>query len=47
MAEEVSLILRVARWGNSLCIVIPRPIAEMLQLKRGDYVRVRLRRVEE
>jgi antitoxin MazE len=33
--------MRVARWGNSLAIRIPAGLAEKLDLKEGDEVRLR------
>ena len=32
--------MKVARWGNSLAIRIPAPIAEIMDLKEGDEVNV-------
>lgn len=33
--------MKVARWGNSLAIRLPRPVVEALGLKEGDEVEVR------
>lgn len=32
--------MKVAKWGNSLAIRIPAPIAEIMDLKEGDEVHV-------
>jgi antitoxin component of MazEF toxin-antitoxin module len=32
----------VRRTGNSLAVVIPRPLVEQLKLREGDHVRVEL-----
>jgi len=34
--------MRVAKWGNSLAIRIPAEVAEVLELKEGDEVEVRV-----
>ena len=30
--------VKVARWGNSLAVRLPRPVIEALGLKEGDHV---------
>ena len=32
--------MRVARWGNSLAVRIPRPVIDALGLREGDEVRL-------
>ena len=32
--------MRVARWGNSLAIRLPRSVVEALRLKEGDAIEV-------
>lgn len=32
--------MKIARWGNSLAIRLPRPLVEALDLKEGDEVEV-------
>lgn len=32
--------MRVAKWGNSLAVRIPRPVIEALGLQEGDEVRL-------
>ena len=32
--------MKVAKWGNSLAIRLPRPVVEALDLKEGDEVEV-------
>ena len=34
--------MRVAKWGNSLAIRLPAAVVEVLQLKEGDEVEVRV-----
>jgi antitoxin MazE len=34
--------MQVAKWGNSLAIRIPAAIVEVLQLKEGDEVEIRV-----
>jgi antitoxin MazE len=34
--------MQVAKWGNSLAIRIPAAIVEILQLKEGDDVEIRV-----
>ena len=34
--------MRVAKWGNSLAIRIPAEVVEVLELKEGDEVEVRV-----
>jgi antitoxin MazE len=34
--------MQVAKWGNSLAIRIPAAIVEILQLKEGDEVQIRV-----
>jgi antitoxin MazE len=34
--------MRVAKWGNSLAIRLPAAVVEMLDLKEGDEVEVRV-----
>jgi antitoxin MazE len=34
--------MRVARWGNSLAIRLPAAVVEVLDLKEGDEVEVRV-----
>jgi antitoxin MazE len=34
--------MQVAKWGNSLAIRIPAAIVEILQLKEGDEVEIRV-----
>jgi antitoxin MazE len=34
--------MRVAKWGNSLAIRIPRSVVEALRLKEGDTIEVRI-----
>jgi antitoxin MazE len=34
--------MRVSKWGNSLAIRIPAEVAEVLELKEGDEVEVRV-----
>lgn len=33
-------IMRVAKWGNSLAIRLPRPVVQALGLKEGDSIEV-------
>lgn len=32
--------MKIARWGNSLAVRLPRPVVEALDLKEGDEVEV-------
>ena len=32
--------MKVAKWGNSLAVRLPRPIVEALELKEGDEVEI-------
>lgn len=32
--------MKVAKWGNSLAVRLPRPVVEALDLKEGDEVEV-------
>jgi antitoxin MazE len=32
--------MKVAKWGNSLAVRLPRPIVEALNLKEGDEVEI-------
>jgi antitoxin MazE len=32
--------MKVAKWGNSLAIRLPRPVVEALDLKEGDEVQI-------
>ena len=34
--------MRVAKWGNSLAIRLPAAVVEVLELKEGDEVEVRV-----
>jgi antitoxin MazE len=34
--------MRVSKWGNSLAIRLPAPVVEVLDLKEGDEVEVRV-----
>ena len=34
--------MRVAKWGNSLAVRIPAAIAELLELKEGDEIEIRV-----
>ena len=34
--------MRVARWGNSLAIRLPASIVELLELKEGDEIDIRV-----
>jgi antitoxin MazE len=34
--------MRVARWGNSLAVRIPQPVAEQARFGEGDEVEVRV-----
>lgn len=34
--------MRVAKWGNSLAIRLPAAVVELLELKEGDEVEVRV-----
>jgi antitoxin MazE len=33
--------MRVAKWGNSLAVRLPRPVVEALGLKEGDDIEIR------
>jgi antitoxin MazE len=32
--------MRVAKWGNSLAVRLPRPVVEALGLKEGDAIEI-------
>ena len=32
--------MKVAKWGNSLAVRLPRPVVEALNLKEGDEVQI-------
>lgn len=32
--------MKVAKWGNSLAVRLPRPVVEALDLKEGDEVQI-------
>jgi antitoxin MazE len=34
--------VRVAKWGNSLAVRLPRSLVEVLGLKEGDSIEIRL-----
>ena len=34
--------MKVAKWGNSLAIRIPQSVVEVLQLKQGDSVEIKV-----
>ena len=34
--------MRVAKWGNSLAIRLPAAIVELLELKEGDEIEIRV-----
>ncbi len=34
--------MQVAKWGNSLAIRLPATIVELLQLKEGDEIEIRI-----
>jgi antitoxin MazE len=34
--------MRVAKWGNSLAVLLPRAIVEALGLKDGDSIQIRV-----
>jgi antitoxin MazE len=34
--------MRVAKWGNSLAVRLPRSVAEALRLKEGDDIEIHL-----
>ena len=34
--------MRVAKWGNSLAIRLPAAVVELLQLKEGDEIEIRV-----
>ncbi|HEX2257078.1 MAG TPA: AbrB/MazE/SpoVT family DNA-binding domain-containing protein [Afifellaceae bacterium] len=34
--------MRVAKWGNSLAVRLPRPLVEALQLKEGDEIEIEI-----
>lgn len=34
--------MKVAKWGNSLAIRIPKPVVEALRLKEGDSVEINI-----
>lgn len=36
------LIMRIARWGNSLAVRLPAAVVEALELKEGDNVEIRV-----
>lgn len=35
--------VRVKRWGNSLCFVLPRNLREDLQIGEGDIIAIRVK----
>ena len=34
--------MQVSKWGNSLAVRIPAPVAQMLDLKEGDEIEIRV-----
>ena len=34
--------MRVAKWGNSLAVRLPAAIVELLELKKGDEIEIRV-----
>jgi antitoxin MazE len=40
MAYILEMFMRVAKWGNSLAIRLPRSVVEALGLKAGDTIEV-------
>ena len=34
--------MRVAKWGNSLAVRLPQSVVEVLRLKEGDSVEIRI-----
>jgi antitoxin MazE len=34
--------MRVAKWGNSLAVRLPRSVVEVLELKEGDSIEIQL-----
>jgi len=43
MSDEVVFTAKVHRFGGSLMVIIPSPIARLLKLKKGDIVKVIVR----
>ena len=43
----MKLIKQITTQGNSLSVVIDKPIAERLKLKKGDYIEIDIKRVKE
>jgi antitoxin MazE len=39
---EAAVGVKVAEWGNSLAIRIPKDVADTLQIKKGDEIEVRI-----
>jgi antitoxin MazE len=37
----MEMIVKIAKWGNSLAVRIPKDVAESLALKQGDEVALR------
>jgi antitoxin MazE len=36
--------MRVAKWGNSLAVRLPRPVVEALDLREGDSIEIEVAR---
>ena len=34
--------MKVAKWGNSLAVRLPQPVVEVLDLKEGDEIEIRV-----
>jgi len=34
--------MRVAKWGNSLAVRLPAAVVEVLKLKEGDHIEIRI-----
>ena len=44
---EITTTKKIKKTGTSLCIIITRDLKELLQLKEGDLVEIRMRKIED
>lgn len=44
---EITMTKQIKKTGTSLCIMITRDLKELLQLKEGDLVEIRMRKIED